>query len=135
MIGFTGRAVARSHVDWEGILRYFAGRGTPFPPRPPSFQNMKLICAFLLATSLACAAQKRYVVCIIAGDAERCTKPLTKEASEAVFDVFARAPLQGIDAVYLADTKAKTKNKDAAPPASDRPAAHPPEPLGPTIKL
>ncbi len=70
---------------------------------------MKFLTGFLLCAALLCAADKRYSVCLVAGPDEQCTKPLTKDVSDAVFDVFSKAPIGGLDAVYVYDTKAKHK--------------------------
>jgi hypothetical protein len=90
---------------------------------------MKILCAFLLAASLACAADKRYVVCLVAGSDEQCTKPLTKDASEAVYAVFVAAPIGGLDAVYIEDVKTKKMVKGAKVQPADQPLDEPSEPL------
>ncbi len=68
-----------------------------------------IIFVLLLVAQLATAADRRYVVCLVSGSIEQCTKPLTKEAADAVFEVFTSTPIAGLDWVYLADTKAKKK--------------------------
>jgi len=82
---------------------------------------MKLLSVLLLFTGLAFAADKRYVVCLVAGSAEQCTKPLTKEAARAVYDVFIAAPISGLDYVYLGDVKTKKTKKQEVQPEPVKP--------------
>lgn len=86
---------------------------------------MKFLAVFLVLASLASAADKRYSVCLVSGSDEACTKPLTKEAAYAVLDVFSKAPIGGLDAVYLYDTKSKNKKTRAVPAQQLPPLPHP----------
>ncbi|MES2067601.1 MAG: hypothetical protein V4522_13180 [Pseudomonadota bacterium] len=87
---------------------------------------MKLLFTLLLATASLYAAGKHYVVCIVAGEDTACTKPLSKDAAEAVFQVFSKAPIAGMDAVYLADTRKTKKPKQQLPPEPrPAPTTHP----------
>ncbi len=60
---------------------------------------------------MASAAGKHYIVCLVGGGTEQCTKPLTKDTAQAVYDVLLLAPIGGLDTVYIGDVKALKKQK------------------------
>ncbi len=90
---------------------------------------MKLLAGMLAFAALAGAADKRYVVCLVTGTVEQCTKPLTKEVAQAVYQVFIMTPISGLDYVFLGDVKGLKKQK---PAGVKREPSEPQVPIPPT---
>jgi hypothetical protein len=87
---------------------------------------VKFAAGLLIFAALASAADKRYAVCLVSGSTAQCTKPLTRETSEAVYAVFVAAPIGNLDAVYIEDVKTKKMVKGAkAEPEPDEPGGEP----------
>lgn len=85
---------------------------------------MKALASLLLLAALVSAADKRYSVCIVGAGEETCTKALDRATAAAVLEVFAKAPIGGLDAVYIYDTKGKNKTCRVVP-AQQLPTEHP----------